>query len=92
MTTDRKDNRQDAKIPLNYFRLGDLAVLAVSKSAPWRLCHLESAARLLPINFPQDDRLLAILDGDWIARVQFIAAARCLGGRVADENLSAFGI
>lgn len=71
-------------VRLTIFRLGDLGVLAVSP--------LKRAARFLPINFPQDYRLLAILDCDWVARVKFITASRGLCGRITDENLTAPGI
>lgn len=76
-------NRQAKTRPLNY---GLLTFLRLGAS------HLESAAGLLPINFPQDDWLLAILNGDWVAWMQFIAAACSLCSRIADENLSALGI
>ncbi len=53
---------------------------------------LESAAGTLPINFPQDNRLLAILDGNRFARMQLVAAASSLGSCVTNQDLATLRI
>ena len=53
---------------------------------------LGAAGRVLPLNFKQGNRLLAVLDVDGFARGQLISRVRSFGGDFADQNLSRFRI
>src|SRR6185436_7287696 len=51
--------------------------------------NLKRAASSLPVNLPEIHGLLAILNHDRFAWLQFIPAVRCLCSRIADQNLAA---
>src|SRR5436853_1667979 len=57
-----------------------------------RATGLLSPGRLLPFDFQAWNGLLAILDADGVARHQFVARLRGVGGNFADQDFSAFGV